>query len=171
MGNKVLVLDTSMLCSWLCIPGKETCGPSDNKWDTKRVENYITEQTQKGATIVLPIATIIETGNHIAQSNGDRYNTAKRLADIMEKAADNVSPWAAFSDQDSLWSSAELKRLSREWPDLAVQKISIGDTTIKNVANYYSRTGTYEVEILTGDQGLKSYEPLTLPMIPRRRKR
>ena len=26
--KKVLVIDTSVLCVWLKVPGKETCGPS-----------------------------------------------------------------------------------------------------------------------------------------------
>ena len=27
--RKVLVIDTSVLCVWLKVPGKETCGPSN----------------------------------------------------------------------------------------------------------------------------------------------
>ena len=46
--------------------------------------------------------------------------------------------------------------------------LSIGDATIKDVATYYREAG-YGVEILTGDEGLKAYEP-TLITAPRRRR-
>ncbi len=31
--KKVLILDTSILCVWLDVPGMDTCGPDDDKWD------------------------------------------------------------------------------------------------------------------------------------------
>ena len=46
---------------------------------------------------------------------------------------------------------------------------SLGDASIVDVANYYASAG-FAVEIFTGDQGLKAYEPPTLPVIPRRRR-
>lgn len=60
-------------------------------------------------------------------------------------------------------------------------KILIFDTSIlcvwlgvpgkeKGVADYYAKSG-YEVEILTGDGGLKSYEPAKPPLIPRRKQK
>ena len=51
-----------------------------------------------------------------------------------------------------------------------MQKLSLGDATIKDVAYYYAQMG-YSVEILTGDRGLKAYEPSVPPEIPRRRQR
>ena len=170
MKSKVLVIDTSILCCWLEIPGKETCGNDDDKWERNRVKNLINEETKQGATIVLPLATIIETGNHISQARSMKYECAKELANLINLAADNSTPWAAFSDQDSLWTSDELKRLALEWPELAMQNISLGDATIKLVAEYYAKGG-YEVEILTGDSGLKSYQPTVVAPEPRRRKR
>ena len=35
-------------------------------------------------TFVLPLASIIETGNHIAQSSNLRYETALKLAELMK---------------------------------------------------------------------------------------
>jgi hypothetical protein len=46
--------------------------------------------------------------------------------------------------------------------------VSIGDASIKQVAEYYARMGR-TVEILTGDAGLKSYEPM--PNIPKPRRK
>lgn len=167
--NKVLVVDTSILCCWLGIPGKETCGSTTDRWDRQRVEETITAETQIGATIVLPLATIIETGNHIAQAASSRFELAHTLAEVIRLAADRTTPWAAFSDQDSLWTSEELKRLADDWPVKAVQQLSLGDATIVSVAEYYSRGG-FVVEILTGDAGLKAYQPARPIPVPRRRK-
>ena len=84
--QKVLIIDTSILCVYLKVPFMEECDPNHDKWDYKRV----------------------------------------------------------------------------------AEKLSIGDATIKNVANYYMESGM-EVEILTGDGGLKAYEPKVVK-IPRRRR-
>lgn len=169
MSNKVLVVDTSIICCWLGVPGKETCGPMTDRWDRRRAEQTITAETKIGTTIVLPLATIIETGNHIAQASSTRFELAQKLADIIRLAADKTTPWAAFSDQDSLWTPEALKRLADEWPEKAAQQLSLGDATIVTVADYYARGG-FEVEIITGDAGLKAYQPARPIRIPRRKK-
>ena len=89
----------------------------------------------------------------------------------MRLSADEKTPWAAFSDQNLLWTPEKLKELAEDWPDLAHgQQLSLGDATIKDVAEYYARMGC-KVEILTGDQGLKAHEPAAPVGIPRRRQR
>ena len=82
------------------------------------------------------------------------------------KAATAEEPWAAFTSQSELWSEENLKKLADEWPKLAASKISIGDATIKDVAEFYTESG-FSVEILTGDGGLKAYEPKAIK-VPRR---
>lgn len=85
----------------------------------------------------------------------------------MKMAAEEETPWAAFTDQQDLWDPDGLKRLAEEWPTLAVQGVSLGDATIKSVAERYAKLGFY-VEIL-GDAGLKSFEPV-LPSKPKKRR-
>jgi hypothetical protein len=170
MVGKVIIFDTSVLCCWLQIPGKDTCGPPDDHWDHQRIERKITEEEQLGSTFVLPLATIIETGNHIAFIPGDRYALAHKLGEYIRKAATETDPWAAFGHQTELWSKEKLIQLADNWPEFAAQGLGIGDTTIKDVAEYYSDTGAIEVEILTDDQGLKSYQPARKPPTPRRRR-
>jgi len=168
--KKVLIIDTSILCVWLDVPGMGTCGPADDQWDKQRVQEKIQQETLASTTFVLPLATIIETGNHIAQATHSRRERGELLADLIRKSSDQMTPWAAFSDQSILWSPEKLKSLADTWPDLAAQKLSLGDVTIKDVAEYYALMSN-EVEILTGDQGLKAYEPLAPAEIPRRRQR
>lgn len=170
MMKRVLVIDTSILCVWLDVPGMESCGPDNDKWDKTRVNAKLAEESDNRTTFVLPLASIIETGNHISQAGHSRRERGQALADLMRKSADEESPWAAFSDQSVLWSPEKLKAMADFWPDLAAQKLSLGDATIKDVAEYYAQPG-YAVEILTGDQGLKAYEPVAPVAVPRRRHR
>ena len=156
--RKAIIIDTSLFCVWLQVPGMEICGSDDNRWDFDRVNKLIEEKKTKGATLVLPIATLVETGNHIAQARIKRYETAQALAKIMTDAADETSPWAAFGAQFVLWNSEELKKLATQWPNLAAEQTSMGDATIKIVGQFYAEKG-YQVEFLTADEQLKAQEP------------
>lgn len=62
------------------------------------------------------------------------------------------------------------QRLIAEWPDLAKSGFSLGDATIREVAEYFAQSGS-EVVILTGDAGLKAYQPEKPVPIPRRRRK
>lgn len=168
MPKKILILDTSILCCWLKVPGKEEAGPVHDRWDHNRINSLLNLEQKAGSIFVLPIAALIETGNHIAQAADHRHDRAKSLSDCLRSAADGASPWAAFTDQSELWSSENLLLLADNWPALAAKKITIGDATIKDVAEQYAK-GPYTVEILTGDAGLKSYQPIAKPLVPRRR--
>ncbi|WP_422139457.1 hypothetical protein [Endozoicomonas sp. ALC020] len=152
------------------MPGKDTCGPEGDRWYFERIEQKVSEELQAGSTFVLPLATIIETGNHIAFASGDRYSLAKSLSKYIRKAATDTDPWAAFGHQTELWGADKLIQLAETWPDLAIQGLGIGDTTIRDVADYYARTNAIAVEILTGDKGLKSQQPHSPALTPRRRR-
>ena len=169
MSRRVFILDTSVLCCWLMIPGKETAGPVTDRWTHERIDQLLETERQAGSIFVLPLAALIETGNHIAQSSGDRFKLAHALVDHLRSAAEATSPWAAFTDQGQLWESESLLTLAAVWPELAAQKLTIGDATIKNVAEHYAMAG-FHVEILTGDAGLKAHQPARLPPVPRRRR-
>lgn len=172
MREKVLILDTSILCIWLKVPGKDTCGSGENVLTHDIVSDKINKEIENNTTFIIPVSSIIETGNHIAQSSGDRYNVAKKLVDIIHKSADAESPWATFTQQSSLWTSDALKLLANKWQETVVSGQSLGDASIVDVANYYHNLGR-DVEIYTGDGGLKAYEPQHHDdiMVPRRRSR
>lgn len=169
MKKKVLIFDTSVLCVWLKVPGKETCGPEDNRLNYDVVNTKIEEEKNQGTTFVLPIASIIETGNHIAHSTGDRHVVGHAFADIISATADQISPWAAFTEQSELWKKENLKVLAERWKESVISGQSLGDASIVDVANYYA-SAEFEVEIFTGDKGLKAYEPSTPVVKPRRRR-
>ena len=58
----------------------------------------------------------------------------------------------------------------KDWLEKVTENLSLGDVSIKNVAEYYAKSG-FQVEILTADAGLKTYEPSIAIAIPRRRQR
>lgn len=169
MRKKVLIFDTSILCVWLKVPGKETCGPEDNRLNYDVVNAKIKEEMNQGTTFVLPIASIIETGNHIAHSTGNRHIVGHTFANIISATADQISPWAAFTEQSELWKKENLKVLAERWKESVISGQSLGDASIVDVANYYA-SAEFEVEIFTGDKGLKAYEPSTPVVKPRRRR-
>ena len=85
----------------------------------------------------------------------------------MKLTADNQTPWAAFIEPSVLWNRENLKQLADEFPNFASRWFALGDATIKQIADYYNKQGN-QVEILTGDESSKSYQPLQPPLIPRR---
>jgi len=85
---RVVVFDTSVLCVWLNVAGKETCGTADDRWDRGRVDTLIADETMNKSIFVLPLATIVETGNHIAHARDRRHDTARGLMTLLKLALD-----------------------------------------------------------------------------------
>jgi len=162
LSKSVLIFDTDILSVWLKIPGFDSCGPETERWDFSRIDGEIDSALDMQFTLVLPLATIIETGNHIAHAAQLRHERALDLANLMRKSADATSPWAAFTEQADLWTPGSLGKLA------AAGGLSIGDATIKDVAEYYSAMG-FDVRLLSGDTLLAAYEPPPPPLVPRRR--
>lgn len=167
--KKILILDTSILCVWLQVPCMLTCGPDVNRWDCDRVEQKINTEKELHTTFVLPLAVIIETGNHIAQANGDKTAVTTKFISLIHKTIEEESPWAAFTQQRKLWEGEQMKELMNRWKDLVHVKHSLGDASIVDVAQFYAESGC-EVEIFTGDEGLKAFEP-TKHIMPEPRRR
>ena len=168
--RKVLILDTSLLCVWLRVPGKETCGPDHARWTYELVKEKIDSEIEAGTTLILPLASIIETGNHIAQSHGDRHEIVNSFVEHIENTLDGKSPWTAFTEQSGLIENESFKQILLTWKDTALTGQSLGDALIVAVARYYDKYNV-QVEIFTGDEGLKAFEPIKpAAYIPRRRR-
>ena len=154
---KVLIIDTSIMCVWLKVPGKKTAG-KNNEHTYDMVYRHIEDEKKKGTKLVLPIATIIETGNHIAHAEGNKERSAKELSNIILNAAEGISPWIAIDMQNTLWQTDNLSKLVEEWKNTVISEAqSIGDAAIVQIAQHFASSGI-EVEIFTGDGGLKNYE-------------
>ena len=64
------MIDTSVLCEMLQVPGKS------NPARGAEVRAEIDRRWRDGERFVIPITAVIETGNHIAQADGNRYDVA-----------------------------------------------------------------------------------------------
>ena len=168
--RKVLILDTSILCVWLRVPGKETCGPDNARMTYESVSQKLELEINQGTTLIMPLASIIETGNHIAQINGDKFDIVNAFVDHIDNAIDGRVPWAAFTEQSPLINGDALKQILATWRQTALSGQSLGDAMIVEVAKYYASYGV-EVEIYTGDVGLRSYTPLKPNGLSPRRRR
>jgi hypothetical protein len=165
--NRVAVLDTSLFCCFLGVPGRETAGSGQEAWDRGKVKALVAEKISQGSKIVLPLATIIETGNHIANAPRERYEQAISFCNHLRAAVRGTSPWIAFEEQAFFWTESQLLELADGWPNMAIAQMSLGDATIKQVADYYA-SANFEVEILTSDRQLRAYHPIRPAKHPRR---
>lgn len=85
--SSVCIIDTSIFLNLLNVPGKSQ--------DKVKVTSDFTEYAQTGVTFILPMATIIETGNHIAQNGdgGTRRKTAERFCLAVKGAFTGEAPY------------------------------------------------------------------------------
>lgn len=175
MKKKVLIVDTCLACVWRRIPGMEKAGSDTDCWDFNRVDAKIKSEIENGTLLILPLASFIETGNHITQIKGkDRMPYIEDFGNMIINTIDGEAPWVTYSNQNKLWEGDNLRKIVKSWIDMNHKgKHSFGDVSILNVATAYL-AGSFEVEILTADSVLKAYENVDLSKThtiePRRRK-
>ncbi|MBF8982259.1 hypothetical protein IZY60_01775 [Lutibacter sp. B2] len=90
-------------------------------------------------TLLLPVATIIETGNHIAHiSNGNiRRTKGKAMAEMLKDMANGNAPWDYYEGEIT---RADLLYFSKEFPDMAMKETGIGDLSIISAYNNYKES-------------------------------
>lgn len=80
------IIDTSVLCEFLAVPG--VCKQPE------AVQAEFKSRATAGERFVVPITAVIETGNHIAQiKSGDRWGAATRFANLLGAAMREESPF------------------------------------------------------------------------------
>lgn len=155
--SSVCIIDTSIFLNLLNVPGK-------NQDKAKVVEDF-TEYAQSGVTFILPMATIIETGNHIAQ-NGDgnlRRQTADRFCIAVKGAFNGQAPYRP----SEFPSTTEILTWIDDFPRCAGQNksptkihegTSFGDLSIiKEFEKSCSKFPMTEIFIWSLDCDLSSY--------------
>ncbi len=116
----VVLVDTSVLCELLRVP--KLCN------DPTAHEETLRRYAEEGATLLLPMATLIETGNHIAQ-NGDppqRRRIAESFAGLVKSAlTGQAKPFttASFPDEQTL----------RRWLDIFPDHASRSERNRKGI--------------------------------------
>lgn len=106
--------------------------------------------------MILPYATIIETGNHIAQ-NGDgrqRRQVADNFCKIIDKTLKGEAPWVYYGEQ---MRAEDLEAICKDFPDAAMRQEGFGDLSIINAYNRYKdeTPAINEIRIWSLDKHLK----------------
>lgn len=116
----IVLIDTSVFLNILDIP--------QHNQDRDTVFADLEVSIRNSDTLLLPMATIIETGNHISQvSDGrQRRRAAKRFCEKVIDAIDCNAPWSILH----FWESEQLKAWLAEFPDYAMRKIGVADLSI-----------------------------------------
>ena len=107
--SSICLMDTSIFLNILNVPNRNQ--------DRQQVLQDFQTYSEAGCTFILPMATIIETGNHIAQ-NGDgniRRETAKRFVAEIKAAFNGEAPWRSSQFPDT----GEILLWLDKFPDLA----------------------------------------------------
>jgi len=154
--KRVLFIDTSVPCEILAVPGK----PQRRDEVVRELERHRTD----GVQLVLPIATLIETGNHIAQAaNGAaRRACAERFCNVLRATAEGQSPWVLHSVS---WDERIIRLLCDGLPttggfvDLAAAgTLGTGDLSILAESELFAaRTAHLDVGVWTHDERLRAY--------------
>jgi hypothetical protein len=116
----IVLVDTSIFCEVLDVPSMN----SDRDGVIETLEYHI----KRGDDLLLPTATIVETGNHIAQCSpkGLRRKAAGRFVDEVSKALDGESPFRGTV----LWERAVVEEILEDFTDGASRGLGFGDQSI-----------------------------------------
>ena len=147
--SSVCIVDTSVFCNLLRVPNRSQ--------DAERADEELTSHIRNGDTLLLPMAAIYETGNHIAQ-NGDgrqRRAAAKRFAVQVLQALEGESPFSLTQ----IHEADEVRRWLDAFPDHAMRGLGLGDlSTIKVYEQQGALNRARRVFIWSYDEHLRAYD-------------
>lgn len=120
--REVCLIDTSILCELLRVPGKHT--------QPAAIEEQFTNLNPDEVALLLPLITVFETGNHIAQAkavNGQqRRKVAETFVRYVRQALAGLAPWKLISFPDE----SALATYLADFPDSAMRGMGLGDLSI-----------------------------------------
>jgi hypothetical protein len=155
--GEVVFIDTSVFVNLLDVPQLNA--------DRAVVVKDFTVSQRQDATFVLPVTTIIETGNHIAQISGRgdvRHDCAQRFVGALKAALAAQPPWVLAGHA---WDGQMIDLIvhgAGQRPEallLLCQGIGTGDIGILAEVDAYRRRvpSATPVRIWTLDAGLAAY--------------
>lgn len=154
-GLKVMnvrIIDTSVLLNILNIPNR-------NQKHDEVTEEF--KEVVNTDTLILPLAAIIETGNHISHINdgGVRREKAILFSRFLEKTAKGEAPWVYYGEE---LDAEDLNKIAEEFPENAMIGTGIGDMSIIRAYEKYkdSTPGIGRIMIWSLDGHLSGYEEM-----------
>jgi len=162
MKKRVIIVDTSILVVWLRIPGFSEAGTARLTYTD--IDAKLKSEIAKGAILMLTMAVIIETGNHIAQIQNAslRKQMVNQFADFLQTTIETKNAWRVFYQENEFWTPNELQKLATQWRSQGIYKLSLGDASILKVTNCLKPV--FDVEVYTGDTQL--YSLSLIPITP-----
>lgn len=145
----VAIVDTSIFCNVLNIPHMN----SDRTPVMQKMKEFIEADTN----LLLPMAAVYETGNHIAQisKGGVRRQLAETFAQEVKKAIAGEAPWQVMQ----LPNIEEVGQWLEGFPDSAMLGAGMGDLSIiKEWEKMIRRTPSRRIFIWSLDQDLQGYD-------------
>lgn len=132
-------------------------GKSNQERSSELVEEMDLRRAD-GERFVIPITTIIETGNHIAQCDGDRRTVAQRLVKLLRMAANGDAPWTVLETRfgaDFLAALCDGDSTGERFEDLAARKVGAGDIALLVERDQFrTSTAINRTSVWTLDAGL-----------------
>jgi len=151
----VWFVDTSILCNIIPVPGKDQ--------DQRLVKQQLKEIQDLRGVLILPVTTVVETGNHISQlKNGhDRRKAAMTLQRLVQLMIERKAPWqlhAFWWNEDFLASLIDGANTGTSLVEHAAAGVGCGDLCVLAERDIYrKRTAIDDVRIWTLDHGLEAY--------------
>ncbi|AKF10974.1 hypothetical protein [Sandaracinus amylolyticus] len=146
----VCIVDTSVFCELLNVPGLAS-------HDSLVVDEFEAKQSE-GHQFVLPLAAIIETGNHIAHvpDGAQRRSAAERFAKVVIDSIDGKTPFAPASQMPSI---DDVRVWIAHFVDDATRGMGIADRSIISLWETLRRQHPKgRVYIWSLDEHLSSYD-------------
>jgi hypothetical protein len=160
---RIHFIDTSILTNILDIPFRNQ--------DREIVLREYQKLQEVNDTFILPLATIIETGNHIAQIDDGNLRRIKgnEFSGMLRKIANDESPWKFFEDEVT---REEIAVIADRLPESIIYGSGVGDLSIITAYEKYKNNtpAIGSIRIWSMDGHLRQYEQ-ALIMPPTRKKR
>lgn len=159
----VRFIDTSIMLNLLGVP--KHCQ------EEARIKAEWKQVLENKETLIMPIATIIETGNHIAHiEKGDvRRTITLKFQEYLRRTAQSEAPWELYG---AGLNSEEIRYLADHLAEYTRSNIGIGDMTIIYAYQKYieERPAIGTVMIWSTDNHLAAHRVDNVSMTRRRKK-
>lgn len=143
-------IDTSVFMNIVNVPGRN----QQRAEVMKELKDLLKDK--KTNVLILPFATIIETGNHIAhgKDGNERRKAAQRFCECIQKTVKNEAPWQYYGNQ---LQEQDLLEICKEFPDYAMREEGFGDLSIIQAYKKYKNEtpAIHKIRIWSVDAHLK----------------
>lgn len=151
--SAICIIDTSVFCEIVDVPSMVS--------NRRAVLGELKAKIEADEELLLPMTTILETGNHIGQNgNGhQRHEAARRFVEAVKNAVAGMTPWkpTPFPDQAAILEQLE------GFPDWAKAGKGFGDQTIRDLWTHQCKLWpARRVYIWSLDTDLRAYDRLPL---------